>query len=139
MSVSGVKMTESKPFEILLDRQTIARRTAEMGRAISADYRDKNPVLLGVLKGCIMFLADLMREVSIPVELEFVTAASYCKGTVQANEVVIGGGLEADLRGRHILLVDDVMTTGATLDACARTLKAAGAERVDALTLARVI
>jgi hypoxanthine phosphoribosyltransferase len=104
----------AKPFEVLLDQDRIARRIEELGRQISADYKGKKPVLVGVLKGCIVFLADLMRHLTIPVELEFVTAASYRNGIQPESEVVVGGEYSIALNGRHVLIVEGIVDSGRT-------------------------
>jgi hypoxanthine phosphoribosyltransferase len=104
----------AKPFEVLLDQDRIARRIEELGRQISADYKGKKPVLVGVLKGCIVFLADLMRHLTIPVELEFVTAASYRNGIQPESEVVVGGEYSIALNGRHALIVEGIVDSGRT-------------------------
>ena len=99
----------------MLDQETIARRVAELGGEISSEYEGKQPVLIGVLKGCVIFLADLMRHITIPVEVEFVSAASYRHGVHQDEEIIIGGGVSIDLKGRHVLLVEAIVDTGRTV------------------------
>jgi len=99
----------------MLDQETIASRVAELGGKISREYEGKQPVLIGVLKGCVVFLSDLMRQITIPVEVEFVSAASYRHGVHRDEEVVIGGGVSIDLKGRHVLLVEAIVDTGRTV------------------------
>ena len=99
----------------MLDQETIARRVAELGGEISSEYEGKQPVLIGVLKGCVVFLSDLMRQITIPVEVEFVSAASYRHGIHRDEEVIIGGGVSIDLKGRHVLLVEAIVDTGRTV------------------------
>lgn len=99
----------------MLDQKTIARRVAELGGEISSEYEGKHPVLIGVLKGCVVFLSDLMRHITIPVEVEFVSAASYRNGVHPDEEVIIGGGVSIDLKGRHVLLVEAIVDTGRTV------------------------
>jgi hypoxanthine phosphoribosyltransferase len=99
----------------MLDQKVIARRVAELGSRISREYEGKEPVLIGVLKGCVVFLSDLMRQITIPVEVEFVSAASYRHGIHQDEEVIIGGGVSIDLKGRHVLLVEAIVDTGRTV------------------------
>ena len=99
----------------MLDQETIARRVAELGGEISSKYDGKQPVLIGVLKGCVVFLSDLMRHITIPVEVEFVSAASYRHGVNRDEKVIIGGGVSIDLRGRHVLLVEAIVDTGRTV------------------------
>ena len=103
------------PFELLLDQNTIARKVKELGRQITSDYTNEVPVLLGVLKGCVVFLSDLMRVIKLPLEVEFVSAASYRKGMRKPEDVVMGGVTTIPLKGRHVLLVEGVVDTGKTV------------------------
>ncbi|MEA3296894.1 MAG: hypoxanthine phosphoribosyltransferase [candidate division Zixibacteria bacterium] len=99
----------------MLDQHRIARRISELGNQISDDYANQTPVLLGVLKGCIVFLSDLMRSIQLPVELEFVSAASYQKGQKPNNQLVLAGPVSIPLKGRHVLIVEGVVDTGRTV------------------------
>jgi len=105
---------DARKFELLYSQDVIARRIKEMGRQISRDYKDKDPVFLGVLKGCILFLADLIRNISIPIELEFINASSYNDGVERDKEVIMDGGPRISLTGRHVLLVEGIVDSGHT-------------------------
>ena len=87
MSTRSEDKVRRLPFEVMLDQETIASRVAELGGEISSEYEGKQPVLIGVLKGCVVFLSDLMRQITIPVEVEFVSAASYRHGIHRDEEV----------------------------------------------------
>jgi len=113
-SVSDKKRV-AQSFELLLDQQTIQKRVAELGAQISRDYAGETVVLIGVLKGCVIFLADLMRHINLPLELEFVSATSYRKGTTRETEIVFSGGVKVPLKGRHVLLVDGVIDSARTV------------------------
>lgn len=113
-SAAGEKV-QRIPFEVLLDQQTIADRIGELGEQITDDYKDKSLVVVGVLKGCIMFLADLIRQMNLSVELEFVSAASYRRGIKQEEDVVFGGPFSIPLKDRHVLVVEGVVDTGRTV------------------------
>ncbi|MFQ5498190.1 MAG: hypoxanthine phosphoribosyltransferase [Candidatus Zixiibacteriota bacterium] len=104
-----------KPFDMLMDQQKIGRRIEQLGQQISGDYCGKTPVLIGVLKGCIMFLSDLMRNINIPMELEFISAASYRNGVVQDENILISGQSSIPLKDRHVLLVDGIVDSGRTV------------------------
>jgi len=106
---------DCKPFELLLDQKTIARRVVELGKQITHDYHDKSPVMIGVLKGCIVFVADLMRHIKLPLELEFVAAASYRKGAKREQQVEFGGPAHIALKDRNILITEGVVDTGRTV------------------------
>ena len=101
--------------EVLLDEEAIARRVAELGRAISKDYRDLDPVLVGVLKGGVLFLADLLRRITVPVTVDFMAISSYGTGTQSSGVVRILKDLDLSVAGRHVLLVEDIVDTGLTL------------------------
>ena len=123
------------PFELLLDQAAIEKRVAELGAEITRDYPDETIVLVGVLKGCIMFLADLMRHVKLSMELEFVSAASYRKGITRENDIVIGGGVEVPLKGRHVLLVEGVVDSARTVSMVAARLQKEEPASLEIVTL----
>ncbi len=107
-------MDDTRKFELIYSQDKIAQRIRELGNQISRDYKDREPVLIGVLKGCILFFADLIREISVPIELEFVNASSYNGGIEPDEDVVMGGGPKISLTGRHVLLVEGVVDSGHT-------------------------
>lgn len=123
------------PFELLLDQAAIEKRVAELGAEITRDYPDETIVLVGVLKGCIMFLADLMRHIKLSMELEFVSAASYRKGITRENDIVIGGGVEVPLKGRHVLLVEGVVDSARTVSMVAARLQKEEPASLEIVTL----
>lgn len=103
-----------KVSEVLLSKQEISRRNIELGKEIGDKYHGCNPILIGVLKGSIIFLADLTRAIDIEHELQFIRASSY-HGTESSGKVKIQGLENVDLKGRHVLLVEDIVDTGLTL------------------------
>ncbi|NSW54771.1 MAG: hypoxanthine phosphoribosyltransferase [Armatimonadetes bacterium] len=111
---------------ILLDEGTLARRVGELALQISADYQGRDLVLLGVLKGAVVFLADLMRAMTVPVAVEFVSAASYGDSTSSSGEVTLKLGECTDLRGRDVLIVEDIVDTGQTLSRLAHEVAGMG-------------
>jgi hypoxanthine phosphoribosyltransferase len=82
---------------------------------ITRDYHDKNPLLIGILKGSFMFLADLVRQLDFPLELEFVRLSSYGRGRQTSGKVKVVQGLRSAVRGRHVLVVEDIIDTGITV------------------------
>lgn len=102
-------------MEILLTEQMLARRVAELARAIEADYQGKDLLLVGVLKGAVIFLADLMRHLSLPLAVDFMAVASYGAATKSSGVVRILKDLDMPLSARHVLLVEDIVDTGLTL------------------------
>lgn len=135
MNSATDRKLELKPFELLLDQKTIARRIAEMGKIITADYTHKNPVLVGVLKGCAVFIADLMRAVKIPIELEFVSAASYRRGEKPESEVLFSGPVSIPLKGRHVLIVEGVVDSGRTVSIISKHIKKMEPASMEIVTL----
>jgi hypoxanthine phosphoribosyltransferase len=101
-------------LNILIKETEIQRKVSEIGRMINAEYRDKKPVMIGVLKGAFMFLADLLREIEIPVEVDFLSIHSY-DGTESSGVVRITHDLSLNIEDRHVILVEDIIDTGRTV------------------------
>jgi hypoxanthine phosphoribosyltransferase len=111
-------------LSLLLSREAIAIRVNELAVQISRDYVGKDLLLVGVLKGAFVFLADLMRGLEMPVQVEFVRLASYGKGATSAGHVRVLLDLEASVAGRHVLVVEDILDTGLTLGFLLERLRA---------------
>lgn len=103
-------------FELYLDRYAIHRRVREIGRAVSDDYEGKVPILIGVLNGSFMFLADLMRAVTIDCEVDFWKLSSYGAEKVSSGQVTELKKVDADLQGRHVIVVEDIVDTGLSIE-----------------------
>jgi hypoxanthine phosphoribosyltransferase len=101
--------------KLLISSETIKKRVKELATQISLDYEGKNPVLIGVLKGVVFFLADLARELSISTEIDFVRAASYGAGTTSSRNVRLTKDIETSVHGKPVILVEDIVDTGLTL------------------------
>jgi hypoxanthine phosphoribosyltransferase len=105
-----------EPLRPLISRQAIEQRVRELAEELSRDYRGRSPLLLGVLKGCYVFLADLTRFMEEPPEVAVVQRASYGpKGTERAEGVEVCLSPSSDLRGRHVVIVEDIVDSGETL------------------------
>jgi hypoxanthine phosphoribosyltransferase len=122
-------------FDLLYPQDKIARRIIEIGAEISRDYADKDPILIGVLKGCVIFLADLVRHINIPIELEFISASSYNGNFKPENQVMMSGGPKVSVRGRHLLLVEGVVDSGHTMASIIEWLKTQEPASVEIVTL----
>lgn len=109
--------------DILLPAEVIRRRVAELGEAISRDYRGEEIFLVGVLKGAWMFLADLARHITIPAAFDFMSVSSYGASTKTSGVVQIIKDLEESIEGRHVLIVEDIVDTGLTLSYLVDLLK----------------
>ncbi len=120
---------------MLYSRQDIACRVQELGQLISHDYRDRDLVLVGVLKGAFIFMADLIRCVSIPCTVDFIRAASYGATSTSSGEVTIVKDLELDIAGKDVLLVEDIVDTGTTLQCLVRLLQARGPQSLKVCAL----
>ena len=107
--------------DVLLTEQQIRRRVVELGAAIAADYADLDPVLVGVLRGVIVFMADLMRAIPIPFSVDFLAISSY-GDQAQPGQVRLLKDLESSVEGRHVLFVEDMVDTGLTLHTLLRML-----------------
>lgn len=109
--------------EVLLSEEEIKDIVSDLGRQITEDYRGKNLVLVSVLKGSVVFMADLMRAIEIPCSIDFMVVSSYGSGTESSGVVKIIKDLDADLRGVDLLIVEDILDTGRTLSSLIKILK----------------
>src|SRR5579864_3355530 len=103
---------QTEKLELLLSERRIRRRVAALARRIDADYRDRPPAMIVVLKGAAIFAADLGRRLAVPATLDFVTAASYGAGTTSSGGVALGGVDALDIAERHVLIVEDILDSG---------------------------
>ncbi len=106
--------SQPKPT-VLFPRDEIKATVRKLAAEIRRDYQDKYPLLIGILKGSFMFMADLVRFLDFPLEIEFVRLASYGAGTVSSGKVRITQGLRASVKGRDVLVVEDIVDTGLTV------------------------
>ncbi len=102
--------------QILLTEEEINQKVKSLGVQLTEDYRDKNPLLVGVLRGCVTFMADLMREIEVPVELDFLSVASYGQSAFTSGVVRVLKDLSEDVDGRHVILIEDIVDSGLTLN-----------------------
>jgi len=102
--------------QILFDAETLQKKVQELGQAIAADYQDKTPLILGVLKGSFVFMADLVRAAQIPCQMEFMGISSYGNQSKSTGVVKITRDLECDIEGRHVIVVEDILDSGLTLN-----------------------
>lgn len=123
--------------KVLLSEEQILTRLDELAREIDADYADRDLLLVGVLKGAIMVMADLSRRLHVPVEMDWMAVSSYGSGTKSSGVVRILKDLEADLHGRHVLIVEDIVDSGLTLSWLLGNLRSRGAASVEVATLLR--
>jgi len=114
---------ESAVGEVLVDTEALRARIAELGAEISADYAGRDLLLIGVLKGAVFFMADLMRKLTIPCEVDFMAISSYGASTDSSGVVRILKDLDINIEGRHVLVVEDIIDSGLTLSYLMRNLE----------------
>src|SRR6266513_1991909 len=101
---------------VVFEQETIAERVKELGEEITGAYPEGDLLVLGLLKGSFIFLSDLVRRIDRPLQVDFIVASSYCERTVSRGDVRLVYEPETELRGKHILLVEDIIDTGKTLN-----------------------
>lgn len=123
--------------KVLVTPEQIQTRVAELAAEIDAKYAGKDVLLIGVLKGAVMFMADLSRAIQIPVQMDWMAVSSYGSGTQSSGVVRILKDLDADVLGRHVIIVEDIIDSGLTLSWLASNLEARGAASVEIVALLR--
>jgi hypoxanthine phosphoribosyltransferase len=121
--------------EILVQPDELAHRVRELGEEISRDYAGRELLLIGVLKGAVFFLADLMRHIDVPCEVDFMAVSSYGSSTDTSGVVRILKDLDAPLEDRHVLIVEDIVDSGLTLQYLMRTLETRGPASLEVCAL----
>ena len=121
--------------EVLVDEEALRRRIAELAAEISSDYAGKDLLLVGVLKGAIFFIADLMRELEVVCEVDFMAISSYGAATDSSGVVRILKDLDVTLEGRHVLVVEDIVDSGLTLSYLMRNLESRGPASIEVCAL----
>ena len=128
-------MLEQDVDQVLITEQQLDERIKEMGHQIAEDYQGEPLTIVGILKGAVIFFADLARAIDLPLQMDFMSVSSYGSGTTSSGVVKIIKDLDADVTGRHILLVEDIIDTGITLAYLKEYLSNRGARSVKIYTL----
>lgn len=121
--------------EVLITKEQLAMKCRELGEAISRDFEGTDLVLVGILKGSVVFMTDLMKEIRIPCAIEFMEVSSYGQGAESSGVVKITKDLDMDISGKHILIVEDIIDTGLTLSYLVDYLKNRKAAKIDIVCL----
>jgi hypoxanthine phosphoribosyltransferase len=121
--------------EILFDERTVQTKVGDLAAQIASDYAGKDLVLICILKGGVVFMADLIRRIPFPVTIDFISASSYGMSTTAAREIRIKKDIEVDVRGKHVLLVDTIIDTGETLACLFKRLSEKGPASLEAAVL----
>ena len=128
MNLAGVK-------QIIFSEETIKNRVGELGKQISEDYRDKHPILISVLKGTMYFVADLTRQLDIPVNIDFMSIGVYPGITKNTGVVRINKDLDINITGRHVLMIEDIINTGLTMGYLVQNMEARKPASIKVCTL----
>lgn len=130
-----MKLSEHEIKKVLFSAEEIKTRVAELGKILTEDYKNKNPLLICPLKGSIMFFSDIVREIKIPCEIDFMAVSSYNSNTVSSGEIKILKDLTENINGRHVLIIEDIIDTGLTLYNLKKMLSSRNPESLKICTL----
>ena len=106
---------ERDMLKVLITEEQIKARIAELGKELSAEYADKDPIVVGVLKGVVVFYADMIRQLTVPCQMDFMWVSSY-SGTTTTNTMQVKRDVSENIKGRHVLILEDIFDTGNSLD-----------------------
>jgi hypoxanthine phosphoribosyltransferase len=128
-------MNDPNIGRIVVDEHELQQRIQDLGKEIASDYAENPPLLVGILKGAFMFMADLARAIDLPVEFDFMAVSSYGSATRTSGVVRIMKDLDLDLSDRHVLIVEDIVDSGLTLAYLRKNLKARGPRSLEVCAL----
>ena len=114
---------EKDVLKVLISEEELHARIRELGQQLTEEYRDKDPIVVGVLKGVVIFYADMIRELKVPCQMDFMWISSY-SGTTTTKQMVVKRDVSGDIKGRHVLILEDIFDTGNSLDFTYRHLMA---------------
>lgn len=120
--------------QILLSEETIRRRVEELGKLLTEEYAGKDPVVVGVLKGVVVFYSDMIRQIRVPCQMDFMWLSSY-SGTNSTGELIVRRDVSVDIKNRHVLILEDIYDTGTSLDFTYRHLMSKGPASLKICTL----
>lgn len=128
-------MLEQDIQKVLYSQEEIVKKTQELGAILTKDYQGKNPLLVGVLKGCVPFMSELIKHIDTHIELDFMVVSSYHGGTTSSGEVKILKDVDTNVEGRDIIFIEDIIDTGRTLKYLRDMFKYCQAKSVKIATL----
>lgn len=121
--------------EILLSEEDIQKAVKRIGKEITENFKGEELIVIGILKGAVAFMADLIQEIDLPIEIDFMAVSSYGMGTTSTGEVRILKDLDVSVEGHNILIVEDIIDTGITLSYLTKVMESRGAKKVSIATL----
>ncbi len=121
--------------KILVSEKQLKEINARLGKKITEDFKDKKLLVLGILKGCVFFMTDLVRNINLPLSIDFMSVSSYGAGTESSGRVKITKDIDIDLNGYDVLIVEDILDSGRTLKYVSDILKTRGANSIKIVTL----
>lgn len=130
-----MKVLSQEIERIVVSEQQIVEACQRLGAQITADYKDKNPVLVGALKGAVPFIAELIKYIDTHIEIDFIDVSSYHGGTESTGEITINRDIATSLNNRDVLIIEDIIDTGQTLKRLVELLASRGANSVKVVTL----
>ena len=120
---------------VLVTEQELKQKVKELGAQLTRDYDGKKPLLIGILKGCVVFFSDLIREVKLDCQIDFMVVSSYGAGATTSGEVKVIKDVNTPLENRHVVIIEDIVDSGVTLNYLVNLLKFRGAQSVEICTL----
>lgn len=135
--INGEKVLtcHNKKIIVLIDEEQLKEKVKELGRKITKDYKDKNPVLVSVLRGSFIFVADICREIKIPVTFDFMAVSSYGNSKVSSGIVRITKDLEFSIENKEVIIIEDIIDSGRTLNYLIKNLQARNPKNVEVCAL----
>lgn len=130
-----IMLCGSTSIKILIDEKTLCKKVKELGRKITRDYRDRNPVLVAVLRGSFIFIADICREIKIPVTFDFMAVSSYGNSRVSSGIVRITKDLESTIENKEVIIIEDIVDSGRTLNYLVKNLEARNPKSIEVCAL----
>ncbi len=128
-------MIDNSKIHILIDQETLQKKVKELGEKITEDYKDKKPVLIAILKGSFIFVADICRHIKIPVIFDFMAVSSYGNAKVSSGIVRITKDLDTNIEGKDVIIIEDIIDSGRTLNYLIKNLKARNPKSIEVCAL----
>ncbi len=128
-------MYDEEKIKVLIDEPTLKKKVKELGKRLTIDYEDKNPVLVSILRGSFIFVADICRELKIPVTFDFMAVSSYGNSRVSSGIVRITKDLDCSIEGKEVIIIEDIVDSGRTLNYLIKNLRARNPKSIEVCAL----